>query len=175
MSRSWYLRGFLFLALIVGAGLVLSHRKIQPGLDIQGGLRLVFEIDLDRLLPMIPGADAGEVDRDAVRERAIATAIERIESSMGPFRCGDEKVFREGDRIVVELPGLSPNEEDRTRALIYRLTSEMPALRFAIVDDDSEFMRKLAASLPDGGAIEVVTEKRCVQDGGLPCPHLRGR
>jgi len=90
MSRSWYLRGFLFLALIVGSVLVL-----------------------------------------------VQSLFDQVGSST------------------------------------YRGTARMPALCLAIVDDDSEFMCKLVASLPDGGAIEVATEKHGAEDGGIPCPHLR--
>ena len=94
MDRGWYFRFALMLALTTGAWLTLwptldewvpapgwvkEHfaGEISPGLDIQGGLRLVYEVDVDeaiknrrdlladRLLPQL-GELLGVLEGDAV-------------------------------------------------------------------------------------------------------------
>lgn len=64
MDKGWYVRFLFVVATIVGAWLVLwptldkwvpapprvktmFERKISPGLDIRGGLRLMYEVEVD--------------------------------------------------------------------------------------------------------------------------------
>jgi hypothetical protein len=175
-SRSWYLRGLLFLVMTGVAVAVLlpsvlperdwrpvygKHfsRRIQPGPDIHG-LRLVYEVDMERLLPLARTLLGEDVDPATVRERAIQSAVKRLDSLFDQNHEGG-RVFREGDRIVLELPGNlvdNPGQVERVRVRVSTATNWMHDLRFALVAQDAESMRKLAALLPDGGAIEMVTE-----------------
>ena len=82
----------------------LRSRSINLGLDLQGGIHLVLEVDLSKLKP--------DEARDAV-DRAQEIITNRIDQ----FGVAEPVIQRQGDqRIVVELPGLQ--DIDRARNLI---------------------------------------------------------
>jgi preprotein translocase subunit SecD len=237
MSRSWWLRAVLFLLLIGGAVVLLIpifvpwenqpefirryiHREMRRDIDIQGGIRLAYEVDMEaaiklkidtlaRGLETILPEDLGtaalrivregpadvvvsspvprpelsyrrlressggwlmEVDRDhpvgsirlrfdpakttELRESAIRAGIDVIEGRMDSYRCNGERVVREGDRIVVELPGMKSADLARVKSVISRSST----LRFAAVDGNPDYIRKIAAALPPDSGIEMVRE-----------------
>ncbi|HVP38513.1 MAG TPA: protein translocase subunit SecD [Candidatus Saccharimonadales bacterium] len=82
----------------------LRDRAIHLGLDLQGGIHMVLEVDASKL----PKAEAaGAVDR----------AIEVIRNRVDQFGVAEPLIQKEGtNRIVVELPGM--NDPQRARNLI---------------------------------------------------------
>ncbi len=79
----------------------LRKKAVHLGLDLQGGMHLVLEVDRSRL---------GAAEAKDAPERAMEIIRNRIDQ----FGVAEPLVQREGeDRIVVQLPGLT----DRQRAL----------------------------------------------------------
>jgi protein-export membrane protein SecD len=236
MERSWWWKAALYGAAIVLAVLYLVptvvpeekrpaffqkyfKKRIQLGLDLKGGLHLVYEVNIekavaskvDRLANEVDdalhkkGADftvvrtgrddiainfkvAGEasklddellkpfrrdldlVSRDPatgtvklkydsdrvaeVEESALRQAIETIRGRVDAFGVAEPTIIKKGTDIVVELPGAKEKDFERIKSIIGRTAQ----LEFKIVDDGSEYMKKLAASVPKDGPIAVTPE-----------------
>src|SRR5262249_34297668 len=79
----------------------LRHKAIHLGLDLQGGMHLVLEVDRSRM-------------NEAQAKDAVERAMEVLRSRIDQFGVAEPLIQREGeDRIVIQLPGLT----DRERAL----------------------------------------------------------
>lgn len=112
--------------LVVGALVFLRH-----GLPLLAppGLRLVYRVVPDRDSPL-----SGD------GPRALAASAEVVRSRLIALH-GRAEVRIEGEHLVVDLPRLDAEQLEGTKALI-----ALPArLGFYRVDDDSEYMRRLAA------------------------------
>ncbi|MEO6461656.1 MAG: protein translocase subunit SecD [Candidatus Eisenbacteria bacterium] len=123
----------------------LREKAIPLGLDLQGGMHLVLEVDRSTLPPE---EAAGAVDR----------AIKVITNRVDQFGVAEPIIQKQGDnRIVVQLPGLA----DRERAL--RLIGETALLEFKLVRNQDEatalFSRLDAqlATLARSGQVQVDT------------------
>ena len=82
---------------------VLGREEIQLGLDLQGGLRLVYQADLSAVAP----GDEGEV-----MDGVIAVIANRI----NPLGVTEPNIERRGkDQIVVELPEASVTDIQKER------------------------------------------------------------
>src|SRR5216117_3329806 len=80
---------------------ILRRKAIHLGLDLQGGMHLVLEVDRSRL-------------RAAEAKEAPERAMEIIRNRIDQFGVAEPLIQRQGeDRIVVQLPGLT----DRQRAI----------------------------------------------------------
>ncbi len=108
MFTSLRARIIVILAMIgVSIGYLVSN-GIKLGLDLQGGMHLVLEVyDPDGTMTAEARADA--IDRS---ERILRTRIDQF----GVEEPSVQKVG--GDRIIVELPGIGPNDESRAKDLI---------------------------------------------------------
>jgi preprotein translocase subunit SecD len=237
MERSWWWKAALYGAAIVLAVLYLVptvvtndqdlpsffqkyfKKRIQLGLDLQGGLHLVYEVNIekavaskvDRLANDVDDAlrkkvtdftlvrsgrddititfkapgDAAKLDdemlkpfrrdldvvsRDAatgtvklrydadrvaeVEELALRQAIETIRGRVDAFGVAEPTIIKKGTDIVVELPGAKSKDFERIKNIIGRTAQ----LEFKIVDDGSDYMKKVAAGVPKGSAITVAPE-----------------
>ncbi|MBD3321666.1 MAG: protein translocase subunit SecD [Chitinivibrionales bacterium] len=103
----------------------IFKRIFNLGLDLQGGMRLVLEIDRSRL--------TDEEDKD-VLDRAY-TIIENRINGLGVAEPTIQKQGR--DRLIIELPGLK--NEDAAKQVI----GSTAQLEFKLVRDPSELMRAL--------------------------------
>src|SRR5690349_1673299 len=98
MDRAFYLRLGVVVSLLIGAGLVTwpsadtwlpapawvkkrFSNRIAPGLDIQGGLRLTYEVEVD------------EAIRDR-RDRLAEDLLDRLGVAFGVFKA-DERPTKE--------------------------------------------------------------------------------
>ena len=82
----------------------LQSKSIHLGLDLQGGMHLVLEVDKSELTP--------EEAKD-VRERALEIIRNRVDQ----FGISEPIIQPEGDeRIVVQLPGV--DDAERARAMV---------------------------------------------------------
>ena len=236
MERSWWWKAALYGAAIVLAVLYLVptvvpeekrpafiqkyfSKRIQLGLDLQGGLHLVYEVNIEKAVSgkvdrlandlddalrkkgadftvvrngrddiaitfKVP-AEMGKLDEETlklfrrdldvtgrdpasgtvnlkydsdrvaeVEELALRQAIETIRGRVDKFGVAEPTIIKKGTDIVVELPGLKQADFDRIKNIIGRTAQ----LEFKIVDDDSDYMKKVAASVPKDGPIEVVPE-----------------
>ena len=245
MERSWWWKAVLYGCAIILACLYLvpsvvpedkrpeffkRHftKRIQLGLDLQGGLHLVYEVNIDKavsgkvdrlsneiedvvkkktpdvsvvregrddiLITFKTPADVAKIDSEMlkpyrhdldevsrddatgtvrlrydpdrvaeVEELALRQAIETIRGRVDKFGVAEPTIIKKGTDIVVELPGLKKADFERIKNIIGRTAQ----LEFKIVDDGSDYMKKLAASLPKDGPItaepETWTEKHSGQ------------
>jgi preprotein translocase subunit SecD len=89
-----------------------------------------------------------------VEELALRQAIETIRGRVDAFGVAEPTIIKKGTDIVVELPGAKAKDFERIKSIIGRTAQ----LEFKIVDDGSEYMKKVAASVPKDGPIAVAPE-----------------
>ena len=236
MERSWWWKAALYGAAIVLAVLYLVptvvpeekrpaffqkyfKKRIQLGLDLKGGLHLVYEVNIEKAVASkvdrlanevddalrkkgadftvvrtgrddiavnfkVPGEasklddellkphrrDLDVVSRDPatgtvklkfdadrvaeVEELALRQAIETIRGRVDAFGVAEPTIIKKGTDIVVELPGAKEQDFERIKSIIGRTAQ----LEFKIVDDGSDYMKKVAAAVPKDGAITVAPE-----------------
>jgi protein-export membrane protein SecD len=98
---------------------------MKLGLDLQGGMHLVVEIDDTKL--------DGDARKDAL-DRVIRTLRNRVDQ----FGVAEPIIQKQGDhRVIVQLPGLQ--DPDRAKSLIGRTA----LLEFRLVREDDEIRRAL--------------------------------
>src|SRR5687767_705604 len=103
----------------------LRESALRLGLDLQGGMHMLLEVDRSRL----SAAEAAD---------ATDRAMEVLRNRVDQFGVGEQVVQREGDdRIVVQLPGLT----DRNRAR--ELLGKTALLEFKLVRTADELRNLL--------------------------------
>lgn len=152
MDRGWYLRSGLVLCLLVGAFFVvwpsvdawvpapawLKERvtsRIAPGLDIKGGLRLTYEVEVD------------EAIRDR-RDRLVDDLLDRLGIAFGIFD-QDERPTREELDKVRERVKVEPVGERQIRVTF---KSEADANKLSL-----ELIRKFGDLKEESRTDNVVT------------------
>ena len=104
------LRGRIIIILaMVGISIgYLVTNQIKLGLDLQGGMHLVLEVD----------DPEGTLTREAVTD-AIDRAERILRTRIDEFGVEEPLIQKVGsDRIIVELPGIGLNDESRAKDLI---------------------------------------------------------
>jgi preprotein translocase subunit SecD len=101
---------------------------------------------------------------DEVRDYALRQGIETIRNRVDKLGVAEPTIIKKGTDIIVELPGLKPADFERIKSIIGRTAQ----LEFKIVDDGSEYMRKVAAAVPKNSGIDVVPESWTEKDTGKP-------
>lgn len=98
----------------------MAEKTLKLGLDLQGGMHLLLEVELDK------------VPADMERTEAMGRALEIIRNRVDQFGVAEPLIARQGDRwIVVQLPGIAEPQRaldliGRTALLEFRLVSEAP-------------------------------------------------
>ena len=246
MERSWWWKAALYGVVTVMAVVYLvptvvpeekqpaffkNHfqKKIQLGLDLQGGLHLVYEVNVDKavsdkvdrlssdiedrlhkdkgvgelvvsregrddiVLTFKQAAEQSKLDdavlkeyrnsldlveRNAatgvvrlrldpdqveeVRDYALRQGIETIRGRVDKLGVAEPTIIKKGTDIIVELPGLKPADFERIKSIIGRTAQ----LEFKIVDDDSDYMKKIAPEAKKVAGIDVSTESWTEKDSG---------
>ena len=107
----------------------LKEGTIQLGLDLQGGMHLVLELD------QTERSFTGEERADA-----IDRALEIIRNRVDQFGVSEPLIQKVGDeRIIVELPGIQ--DEDRAKALV----QQAAYLEFQLVIDGQDAIDQIRA------------------------------
>jgi protein-export membrane protein SecD len=107
----------------------LKEGTIQLGLDLQGGMHLVLELD------QTERSFTGEERTDA-----IDRALEIIRNRVDQFGVSEPLIQKVGDeRIIVELPGIQ--DEDRAKALV----QQAAYLEFQLVVDGQDAIDQIRA------------------------------
>ncbi len=130
---------------------------LKPGLDLSGGMYLALEVD-DSKQAISPSAKAEAIDR----------ALKTVRSRMEGFGTSETVVEKQGNRIVVQLPGVS--DEERARKLV----EDQAFLEFKITDKTQALERalpKLDAAIKSRGLVAASksadTAKAGVANKGL--------
>lgn len=115
-------------------------KRINLGLDLQGGMHLVLKVDTSKL--------PKEAKKTDVQERALEVIRNRIDL----FGVKEPAIHLQGeDEIIVQLPGLT----DRNRAL--ELIGKTALLEFKMVSDNvSDFKAALEGNIPQGYELKYV-------------------
>ncbi|MDD4900024.1 MAG: protein translocase subunit SecD [Candidatus Omnitrophica bacterium] len=126
----------IFILALIGLFAYYSfplQKKINLGLDLQGGMHLLLKVDTSKLSDKAK-ADAGD------------RAVEVIRNRIDAFGVREPSIQKQGeDEVVVQLPGIT----DRQRAL--DLIGKTALLEFKLVVDDPEKLKLgLAGTVPDG-------------------------
>jgi protein-export membrane protein SecD len=132
----------------------LKEDAIKLGLDLQGGMHLVLEIDeTERALP------------EEEKRRAIDQILEVIRNRVNQFGVAEPLIQKVGeDRIIVELPGIE--DEERAKSLV----EQAAYLEFQLVREPRDavaLIRRLDAALrqarargeaPDAAGTDALAE-----------------
>jgi len=103
----------------------LQMKGVKLGLDLQGGVHLVFEVDTTKLPP-----DIAEIPIDE--------ALEVIRSRVDQFGVAEPTIQKVGNtRIIVELPGIQDVENAK------KLIQETAVLEFRLMRDPRDVQRFL--------------------------------
>ncbi len=103
------------------------QKAIKLGLDLQGGMHVVLEVDDSKL------------DENAKKD-AVDRAIEIIRNRVDQFGVSEPVIQKQGEkRIIVQLPGLQDQERAR------RLIGQTAQLEFRLVRQQDEVARVLRA------------------------------
>ena len=122
----------------------LKQGAIQLGLDLQGGMHLVLELD------QTERSFTGEEQTDA-----IDRALEIIRNRVDQFGVSEPLIQKVGDeRIIVELPGIQ--DEDRAKSLV----QQAAFLEFQLVVDGQ-------AAIDQIQAVDAALAGREIQSAGL--------
>jgi protein-export membrane protein SecD len=149
MFNDLRVRVLVVLGLVLLSGWILYDRGITLGLDLQGGTYLALEIrDPANALTAEQREDA--IDRSL---RVIRTRVDEL----GVAEPGIQKAGR--DRIVVELPGATREEQQRAKDVIQRSAF----LQFQIVRPASDLVGALGridrAAATAGAGIEATVRE----------------
>ncbi len=109
-------------------------KRINLGLDLQGGMHLVLKVDTSTLPP-------------AARDKDVTgTAVEIIRNRVDQFGVGEPLIQRQGtEHILVQLPGVT----DRERAL--KLIGQTALLEFKLVSDSPRLLEQAVdGQIPPG-------------------------
>src|SRR5262245_54455285 len=118
----------------------LRKKAIHLGLDLQGGMHVLLEVDKSKLSP-------------AEAKDAVDRARDVIENRVDQFGVAEPLIQREGeDRIVVQLPGLTDRE--RARELIGR-TALLEFKLLRTPDEVRSLFQRLDCYLASRGAAQA--------------------
>ena len=130
----------------------LHKRSLNLGLDLQGGIHLVLEVDLSEL-PEEEALDA--VDR----------AQEVIRNRIDQFGVAEPTIQRQGDnRIIVELPGVL--DVQRAKDLV----GQTALLEFQLLESEAErdrVIQRIDATMGDDAETDVADTTDQVAQTGL--------
>lgn len=128
--KKWVI--FIILGLIISSIWVIIEKKINLGLDLQGGMHLVLEVDINKLPSPIKLRDA--VDR----------ALEIIRNRVDALGITEPLIHREGDKwIIVQLPGIKEPE----RAI--EIIGKTALLEFKLVDEKGNLDEAINGKVPE--------------------------
>ncbi|MGZ3427035.1 MAG: hypothetical protein ACXVCV_10325 [Polyangia bacterium] len=256
MDRSWVYRVITYSLLTLAAFVMLAptvaawsghedrlpawftkhiDKRIMLGLDLQGGLHLVYEVQVDKavsdkadrlssdieerlrrdkhvkevradragrdeiILAFKDPNDAKKLDREflkdyrknlyeesrdpaagtvklridqdyieELRDYAVRQGVETIRNRVDKLAVSEPTIIRKGNDIVVELPGLKPDDFER----VLRQIGRTAQLEFKMVDDGSEYMKKITGLAVSKKAefpgIEIGRDGWSEKDSGQP-------
>jgi len=119
------------------------QKRINLGLDLQGGMHLLLKVDTSHL------ADTAKAD-------AADRAIEVIRNRIDEFGVREPSIQKQGeDEIVVQLPGVA----ERQRAL--DIIGKTALLEFKLVSPDVEKIKQaLEGAVPEGYELKYLQEEQ---------------
>ena len=114
-------------------------RKLDGSFEREFARYLTRDSNNDQTGEVIYKIDADYIDE--LRGYAVTQAVETIKNRVDKLGVSEPVVQRKQNDIVVELAGLSQSDFDRVKSLIGKTAQ----LEFKMVDDGTDYMRKLGA------------------------------
>src|SRR3989338_6117813 len=107
--------------------------QISLGLDLQGGMQLLLEVDLEK------------VPEDS-REDATDRVVEVIRNRIDEFGVREPIINKQGSRqVIVQLPGVT--DRDRAKEIVGKTAH----LEFKLVTSDEKLLKEAeAGTVPEG-------------------------
>src|SRR5438309_1232685 len=157
----------------------LPNKGITLGLDLQGGIHLVLEVEAERAIEIKLDRDVTTMtelfaekklqvesvkrtgpteitvalSRPEAKKAAISQALETVRNRVDQFGVAEPLIQQQGLRqIVVQLPGVK--DPGRAKALI----KNTALLEFKMLDEDHKVARELPSRVPAGKEEEVLKE-----------------
>ncbi len=140
---------FVALALIVSLALLLIPDKaFQMGLDLQGGTRLLYRLDVPKedLKAQPPGGRQGAND--------LSQYVQIIRNRVDPTGVLEATIRQEGENnIVIELPGTPEVGGEQASSKLAEPLSELQKVSMTLVEEG-------AGKFPEGGGtVQIGNEK----------------
>ncbi|MEI6846289.1 MAG: hypothetical protein WCK36_04495, partial [Candidatus Firestonebacteria bacterium] len=108
-------------------------KRIKLGLDLQGGMNLLMEVDESQLPKGLTLAEA--VDR----------AVEVVRNRVDQIGVSEPLIQKEGTKwIVVQLPGVKDSEEAK------KMIGQTALLEFKLVDETGDVEKAIEGTVPKG-------------------------
>lgn len=158
-------RSYLFLLIVVGlaglSGWLYSLQKYRFGLDVQGGVRFTYQMDLSKL-------STEQLQRiESIRANLVRILTNRASEALG---VAEANVLTKGrDQFIVELPGFTNVDEARevmgtsARILFYHArtvaTEKTPIRKYEEYGDAPEDPRNPAILFSLRGSDTVIRPK----------------
>lgn len=136
----------------------LKDNSLQLGLDLQGGVHLVIEVDIEAHEADLRAQGKSEEDIAYAKEIVLDSAAAVIESRVDAFGVAEAAIIKQAPRrIVLEMPGFS--DPDAVKKLVnadsklsFHIVAEQQSLVRIISDIDAavpeDFQNLLAAQMP---------------------------
>lgn len=105
---------------------------INLGLDLQGGMYLVIEVDTNRLRRELEADGVSSAEIEEKIEDAVDRAFIVLQRRIDEFGVAEPSIVKSGERIIIQLPGV----KDRERAI--NLVGTTAALEFRMVHLDND-------------------------------------
>ncbi len=158
MERRIQIKLLLVLA-VLGLSIYFAfplQKRVNLGLDLQGGMHLLLKIDTSHL-------------SGTAKEDAADRAVEVIRNRIDQFGVREPFIQKQGtDQVVVQLPGVA----DRERAI--DIIGKTAMLEFKLVSNDPEKLKNaIAGNVPEGfelkytedGSEPILVEKKAALTG----------
>ncbi|MFH1825420.1 MAG: protein translocase subunit SecD [Candidatus Firestonebacteria bacterium] len=120
-----------------------KNQRVRLGLDLQGGMHLLLEVDETKLPKGIVVSEAGDRAIEIIRNRIDQLGVTE------PF------IQKEGEKwIVVQLPGIKNPEEAK------KLIGQTALLEFKLVDESGDIDKAIEGKIPEGDELLYDRENR---------------
>jgi len=97
---------------------------------------------------------------DSIKKSALTNAVATIRERINEKGVAEPTVVEKGDEILVELPGIDEDVINETRDIIARTAK----LEFKVVDDGSEYMKRLFAHVGSEGKEGKPTDPDAIKE-----------
>jgi len=148
----------------------LANDVIKLGLDLQGGVHLVIEVDLEKYEEILRGQGKTEDEIDYAMSTVLDSASAVIESRVDQFGVAEASIIKQPpDRIVLEMPGFdNPQQVEELvqadAALSFHLLPDKTVLGEVLGDIDDAVDEDFAGMMAKATSIAaVVVEKENVE------------
>jgi len=97
---------------------------------------------------------------DSIKKSALTNAVATIRERINEKGVAEPTVVEKGDEILVELPGIDEDVINETRDIIARTAK----LEFKVVDDGSDYMKRLFAHVGSEGKEGKPTDPEAIRE-----------